>query len=325
MKKRINRPTDAKSCVHCSICRDNCLFLKKYQIDIGDMKNRKELAYHCFLCGKCTQVCPKGIDGREFILQMRKEEVAQNNNRLLEKGYRMILKEKQNYLFKNYKHPGKSILFPGCNFPSFYPKTTAYLANLLKEKQDIGVIFDCCGKPVAELGMEEKEHHILEKLNRRLKKLEIEEVVMVCPNCYAYLEDKLDLRIVSIYEKLIELGMGNEIDGDIQVFSPCPDRVEKKWIEWMKPYLKGEIRVIEEVQCCGLGGCAGVKEPELAKAMPQQLKSYEHIYTYCGSCAGHLTRNGCAKVSHLLTEILGVNESPNTGNSLMNRIKTKTW
>ena len=44
-------------------------FLKKYGIDIGDTEKLKELSYHCFLCGKCTEVCPIGIDGRDYILK----------------------------------------------------------------------------------------------------------------------------------------------------------------------------------------------------------------------------------------------------------------
>lgn len=325
MKKEFDKSVDTDSCIHCGMCMKNCLFLDKYKIDIDDMKGFKELAYHCFLCGKCSEICPKGIDGREVILQMRREQTENNNGKLPVKGYNMLLGEKKNYLFRNYKQPGKSVLFPGCNFPSFYPKTTKRLVDLLKEKADIGVAFDCCGKPIAELGLYKQEELLLDNLNDRLKKNNIQEVIMVCPNCYDFLEGKLQVKVVSIYEKLQELGIGEVIKGDIQVFRPCPDRLEKRWISWMDSYLNDQVHVIEEAQCCGLGGCAGVKEPELAKRMPKALKNYEHIYTYCGSCAGHLRRNGCEKVSHILTEILGVHENPDTEKSLMNRMKTKFW
>ena len=66
----------------------------------------------------------------------------------------MLLKEKKDYIYKNYRNAtGKCILFPGCNFPSFYPKTMKKLVKLLKE-HGIGVAYDCCGKPIAELGLE---------------------------------------------------------------------------------------------------------------------------------------------------------------------------
>lgn len=114
---------DPERCVHCHICRKNCSFLEKYQIDIGDKEQLKELAYHCFLCGNCSEACPMGIDGRGVILAMRQEKAENNHGKCKEKGYTFLLAEKQNYIFRNKRHlKGKSILFLGCNFPSFYPK-----------------------------------------------------------------------------------------------------------------------------------------------------------------------------------------------------------
>lgn len=57
---------DVSECIHCHVCQKHCEFLKKYGIDIGDTEKLKELSYHCFLCGKCTEVCPIGIDGRDY-------------------------------------------------------------------------------------------------------------------------------------------------------------------------------------------------------------------------------------------------------------------
>ena len=57
-----------EACTHCHVCQNQCEFLKKYGIDIGDTEKLKELSYHCFLCGKCTEVCPENIDGREYII-----------------------------------------------------------------------------------------------------------------------------------------------------------------------------------------------------------------------------------------------------------------
>ena len=50
-----------EACTHCHVCQNQCEFLKKYGIDIGDTEKLKELSYHCFLCGKCTEVCPENI------------------------------------------------------------------------------------------------------------------------------------------------------------------------------------------------------------------------------------------------------------------------
>ena len=109
---------DVSECIHCHVCQKHCEFLKKYGIDIGDTEKLKELSYHCFLCGKCTEVCPIGIDGRDYILKLRRGNVREEEGTFREKGYGMLLKEKKDYIYKNYRNAtGKCILFPGCNFP----------------------------------------------------------------------------------------------------------------------------------------------------------------------------------------------------------------
>ena len=35
-----------EACTHCHVCQNQCEFLKKYGIDIGDTEKLKELSYH---------------------------------------------------------------------------------------------------------------------------------------------------------------------------------------------------------------------------------------------------------------------------------------
>lgn len=305
-------------CVHCHICRKHCPFLTKYQMDIGDIQKLNKLAYHCFLCGKCSEVCPENIDGRELILNMRRKQMGKN--------YGMLLWEKKNYLFRNYRHAlSGAVLFTGCNFPSFYPKTTKILTQLLKERAGIGVVYDCCGKPVSDLGMERQEKIIINQLENRLKKENISELIMLCPNCYVYLKDKLKVRIVSIYEKLKELGIERKMAGEGYIFPPCPDREKQEWLMQIEPFFENKCELVTDVNCCGLGGCAGIKEPELAKGFTDKLgdRRCEKIYVYCGSCAGKLAKGGCENIQHVLPVILGTGELPDIKKSMVNRIKTK--
>jgi fumarate reductase (CoM/CoB) subunit B len=321
--------TQASDCIRCGQCRKHCEFLNSYGINLSDTKRLKELAYHCFMCGKCKIVCPKNIDGKDMVLKMRRQKVTENRGKFAEKGYGLLLKEKKNYLFRNYRHTaGKSVLFPGCNFPSFYPQTTKKLAELLKEKAGIGVVFDCCGKPISELGLKEEEEAIIGRLNQKMEQNGIEEMVVVCPNCYYYLKPRLQVSVVSIYEKLQEMGLGDAIDvSEINIFSPCPDRETLALQKQMEPFLQKQVNQIKEVQCCGLGGCAGVKEPELARKLPNTLqeKNYSNIYTYCASCSGNLAKAGCENVHHVLVDILKSEEKPDVKNSLLNRAKTKFY
>ncbi|WP_145994492.1 (Fe-S)-binding protein [Peptostreptococcus faecalis] len=318
----------SKDCIHCGLCTQNCDFLEKYDMCLQSFEDKPELAYNCFLCGKCKIVCPMDIDGREIALSMRKDHIENNSGKINSKGYSGLIAEKQNYIFKNYKKvgKGKSALFTGCNLLSYMPNTANKLIDEL-HKHDIGVIFDCCGKPIAELGFEEKEKIILEKLNDKFKKNNIEELITACPNCYYYLNGKVDVKIVDIYTKLHELGIGNEIEREkIYLFRPCPDRETEEVKEKLYLFAKNSKLVDLNEQCCGAGGVASVKESELAQGFRDDIKKQskdKQIHTYCSTCTGFFRAEGI-NVTHILTEILGVDESK-PGISLLNRLKYKFY
>jgi len=318
----------AQDCIHCKLCTKNCDFLKKYNMDLEGFSKRQELAYHCFLCGKCKSVCPKDIDGKEIALSMRKEMVKNNNNAIMDKDYKMLLKEKNPYIFANYKNSNKkSVLFPGCNFVSFFPKTGKVLIDELK-KYDIGVIFDCCQKPIEELGLQDDANKNLQSLRNKIKEENIEEVIVVCPNCYYFLNEKLDINVITIYEKLKELNLGQSIKEEtLPIYYPCPDREEKLFFNTIRPFLEGEIKnSFKDTQCCGLGGCASSKESEISTkfAKSVSLAGEEKLFTYCASCVGNFRRKGFLNSYHLLPLVLNVEEEIPLGmKSLFNRAMFK--
>ncbi|MHC1750660.1 MAG: TIGR04283 family arsenosugar biosynthesis glycosyltransferase [Cellulosilyticaceae bacterium] len=316
----------ADDCIHCNRCTKVCSFLQKYKMDLSEFEKRQDLAYHCFLCGECLSVCPKGIDGRKVSEGLRRKQAREKGEKAISLKYFPLVLEKKNYKFKNYRHvQSKSVLFLGCNFPAHYPETTKQLVTLFKTAFNMGVVFDCCGKPVAELGLENAENTMLNKLERRLKKNKIEEIVVVCPNCYDYLKERLDINIITIYEKLKQEKIDcAPLNPNTRVFLPCPDREKQvlfHQIQELSP--EGNIQSIENVQCCGLGGGASKYEPELAKALTNTIESENEVYVYCASCAGQLARQGKAP-RHILLELLGANEEPVQGvHTVMNRMKYK--
>lgn len=313
------------ACISCGKCKANCEFLAKYQLDFSKEEALRGLAYHCMLCGKCTQVCPIGIDGRSRILQMRIEQIQKQKGKLT--GYRVLRGEKVNYKFKNYRSAKKkSVLFLGCNYPSLFPKTANQLIEMMGA-EGIGVAFDCCGKPIQELGLEIEANRIIEKLNQRFKVHGIEELIVVCPNCYYYLKDKIEIPIVTIYEKLATMNtVLQEVDvrENTGVFVPCPDRREERWLKDIQQLTKQEIPKIEGIQCCGLGGVAVSQEPEYPSIMAKILKDKScQTYVYCASCAGSFERNGVENIHHILNEMVGSDEVPDIKSSMMNRMKFK--
>lgn len=302
----------AEACVHCGLCTRNCAFLDKYSMDLQDFSKSPEKAYSCFLCRKCTEVCPKGISGEQIALQLRGAFVQKGNGAVQDKAYKGLLWEKNGYKFANYrKSKKKSVFMPGCNFSSFYPETTKKLEEIMRD-HDIGILYECCGKPVYELGIFEEAEKNLYKIEYHLKNNGVEELVLLCPNCYHFMKGKIQIPIVTIYEKLKELGEGTVVHREkFPMYYPCPDRKERVLFEELRYFLNGEItEPFQNVQCCGLGGCAAVKEPELAESLTELAQSgnEQELYTYCASCISNFRRNGFMKSYHILPLILGVEE-----------------
>ena len=320
--------SQADKCVHCGLCTRNCLFLEKYQIDLKGLQDKPELAYYCFLCGKCKEVCPKDIDGKQIALDNRKKLVDENDGKLPDNSYDGLLLEKSPYKFANYRHANKkAVLFTGCNLPSFFPETTDKLVAELK-KHDVGVVYDCCGKPIEELGLLEEAEGIIDRINKKLNDAGVEQVVMACPNCYYFLKGRLDAEIISVYEKMKELGIGTAFEKErIPMYFPCPDRKDKIIAEDINAFLEGEVvDAFPDVQCCGLGGCAAGKEADVVEALANRVKNSEEkeLYTYCASCICSFRRRGYEQAKHVLPILMGIDEKVPLGKTpILNRAKCK--
>lgn len=324
-------PNNVNDCIHCNKCVKKCDFLTKYNMDLHEFSKRDDLAYNCFLCNDCKIVCPKDIDGSKISLALRNSWKDKN---YIEKKYKALLFEKKNYIFKNYKHSNtKSILFPGCNFSSFYPNAVKKIADIFRKEYNIGIAFDCCGKPIAELGMKEYENNIIKNLEKNMELYGIEEIITLCPNCYYFLKPRISIKIVTIYEKIFELGIkisNVDFPEEINLFLPCPDK-ESKFIKEsilkLIPQYKNNIKEINDINCCGLGGCAIVNERNIAKGFIEKLKSknLNNLYVYCATCAGNFNRNKINNVRHLLLDFLNIKENISDKTSLLNRAKFKFY
>ncbi len=316
----------SRDCIHCGLCTAKCSLLSKYGVDIGQTESLRTLAHKCFLCGECSRVCPEGIDGRAIMLELR-EAICDEDLGVVKQKYSGAYGEKADYKFRNYKRATNgTVYFPGCNFPSLYPRTSEYISKVLKDKFGIGTVYDCCGKPIGDLGDKEGAKAINSKMESLIEEYGITEFVTACPNCKDYLDGKISVKVTDIYTKLKELGLGGLIEQDLKVYVPCPDRNDGKWLEAASAFVSGEISKVENVMCCGLGAMARVEEPELANELTTNLKEEvgdAQVHTYCASCVGQFTRNG-VKVKHLLPEILGTGEKPDTKFSYINRMKTKS-
>lgn len=312
----------ADTCSHCGRCTRNCVFLGRYNIDLSDLEaNHSDLSRRCMLCGVCSEVCPEGIDGAGLVLAMRERNKGPSLKQL------PTVLEKKHYLFRNYPAKvAKTLLFVGCSFPSFFPRTMLRL-RALAEEYDFQIAYDCCGKPLAELGRKGDAQRICGEIAAYLEKLSVRELVTVCPNCQGYLQERLPIPVVSIYQKLTEWGCsGGRPTPAGHLFRPCPDRREGQLGTQIGQVLDlSGLEPIKGVQCCGLGGGAAAYGADVTLKLVGRLQEQIRgpLYTYCASCAGQWRRLGFKDVRHLLPYLLNIEEAPDISHSLRNRWKSK--
>lgn len=245
--------------------------------------------------------------------------------------------EKAHYPFKNYRHVrAESVLFVGCNAVSLYPQTVSEAARVLYEAAGVGVAYDCCGAPVAADAPDDVAR-VTGGVERRLLARGVRELVLLCPTCDAHFRAYLhkgrgegcDMRTVSVYAKLREVGLGAGLPADGAVFVPCPDRQDKRWLGDVLSFFEDIPPVPTRVPCCGLGEGAGYANPHAMHAMARRaVERCEAAapgapYVYCASCAGSFARHGCAEVRYVLAEILGTHERAQVARSLANRAASK--
>ena len=67
----------ARTCIACGSCSATCtasgysgMSVRKLLLDLQRGRNQEveQMLSHCMLCGKCTMVCPRGINTRRVIL-----------------------------------------------------------------------------------------------------------------------------------------------------------------------------------------------------------------------------------------------------------------
>ena len=313
MTEYLNKVGD--ECIHCSACTKKCLFLTKYKMDLGEFAKRPELAKSCFMCNSCLRACPIDLDGAKVAINHR-EDLS---------GYGAVKFMKSPYKFRNNsKIKTKDILMFGCAFPGHYPETTKYLIDMFEGKMDFSI--DCCGKPLEDSGLISDFEKNLERLKEMYKEKGVERIVTMCPNCFYFFKEKLDMEVISIYQKLEEENLLNVIEDEAEIFMPCPDKESKELLNQIKPYVPNGKVKFKKVMCCGMGGGAKSKEPELAKEMMNTVKSEinENIYTYCASCSASFGKSKVKNVKHILSEMLGVKEKVDLG-YFKNSLKLKYY
>lgn len=302
-----------EKCISCGKCTRVCPFLSKYKINLAGFAEKEELAYSCLMCGECFHVCPVKLSGYA---------ISRIHRKALRKDFTSVELIKGHYPFKNkLKHKTRDLYFPGCNFSAFYPRTNQAIIDLFIER-GLDFDFDCCSLPVDMTGKAEKSKEARSRLEDRFLEKGVERIVTACPNCYHYFKKTLKIPVISIYKWLKEEGIGKQIDNQIDVFIPCPERREgREILKDIEAYCPNMIFAYSDVNCCGLGGLSVGFEPEISAKLKDSIEN-ENLYSYCATCASRFAENN--EVHHIVSVILGLDEEVNL-NFFKNSLMTKFY
>lgn len=287
------------SCIGCNLCRRSCYFLENNKINLRDLTNRPDLRYHCFMCGKCEDVCPKDLSGKEIVRLMRGENPE---------GLEEERAQRDPYPYENkaYKD-SKDLIYFGCSFPAYYPKTSKKIIDLAR---DLGTDFsiECCLFTYEGLGGR-VDHRSAEE---EFLKKGVGRLIAICPNCYHHYKKTFKkIEVVSIYRYFLENKIGQPIKEPVEVYFPCSDRYKREIFKDLEPFFESSyIDKFKDINCCGLGGGALRNEPGAADFVKEKMEKAQakNIYTYCASCSYQFDSYGLKNVKHLASEILGVHE-----------------
>lgn len=70
---------DIKTCINCGSCGASCtaaqfsgMSVRKVILGLQRQQDVRKMLSNCMLCGKCTMVCPRGINTRKLLLTLFK-------------------------------------------------------------------------------------------------------------------------------------------------------------------------------------------------------------------------------------------------------------
>ncbi len=310
-----------EGCTRCQACVTQCAFLQKYGTP-GDIAAARLAGFpaidpfECSLCNLCTAVCPEDITLGTFFLELRRQAVSQ----LSLKPYATIINyERRGHspLFSWHGLPTNcdTVFFPGCSLPGTRPEATWWLYQQLnKQIPHLGVILDCCHKPSHDLGRQRFFLDHFAAIRDRLIKGGVRQIIVACPNCYKVFHEYTDgMTIHTAWEILAESSLTASIPiithGQVTVHDPCPLQDHQGAQDAVRSLISRHGLKIREMRhsrnrtvCCGEGGSVGFICPEMAGRWGEirhQEAGDDLVITYCGGCAGFLTRSGM-KAIHLV-------------------------
>ncbi len=297
-------------CVHCGLCVRECAFLQRYgtpgAIAAGRLRREPEIAFACSLCGLCGAVCPPkiGLRPERLFLAMRRQAVR--SGRVQPGRYRALLFYERmglsRWLSLAVLPQGcDTVFFPGCALPGSRPElVTALAGHLRRSIARLGIVLDCCTKPSHDLGRQDRFSAMFQALRTGLLQRGVRRVLVACPSCLrVFREYGRGLEVSTVYEALEEALPPTPCPAaEVTVHDACSARYESGVREAVRRIAAARSLTVREMEhhgertiCCGEGGAAGCRSPELAHRWGRKRREEAGggpVVTYCAGCTGLL-------------------------------------